>query len=320
MKAKIFSFVKCPETSIIASVRIARFVAGELELPIVTDGTVADEALDVLVIVNGAYAFCKDLPALGAAIEAAGRVVWIQNDYTIIPPRIEGDAQSPFRRAFVVREESRQPRTDFWTTCEKWQALTPGSQYVNWNCLTLDDSSGNIIGQRRKRADDTLLYYGSHRSNRREDFDRFFREPKVRTVISSPSAKFQEAYRHALIRHDDKIDQDFYEYLGEHGLGLYLEDKLSHREFHSPANRFYEMLSAGLPMVFTPECGTMMRRGGYNPSGFEVGKPLDVQRRMENREAIGKTQRAKWLPRARAEREDLPKRLQAAWAKLTDEL
>jgi hypothetical protein len=320
MKAKIFSFVKCPDTSIIASVRIARFVSDRLQLPIVTDQTIADEKLDVLVIINGAYAFCSFLEPLGGAIEQAKRVVWVQNDFTIIPPKEDSGAQSPFRRAFVLREERGQRRTDFWTTCEKWQSLTPGSHYVNWNCLTLDSASDKVIKHRRSKASAELLYYGSFRNNRAKDFDRFFNEPKTKTVISSPSGKFQATYKHRLIRHEDKITVDFYEYLGSHGLGLYLEDKQSHSEFHSPANRFYEMLSAGLPMVFQPECGTMMRRAGYDPSSYEVSKPLDVQRRMDLRDVIGKAQRDQWLPRARLEYADLPNRLHAAWAKLTDEL
>lgn len=319
MRAKIFSFVKCPPTSIIASVRIARMLSDELQLPIVTDESVADESLDALIVVNGAYAFCSCLPALGEAIFSASRVVWVQNDYTIIPPRIEGDAQSPFRKAFVDREKQAKPRTDFWTTCEKLQSATPGSQYVNWNCLTLDSAGGAIVAERREDAGSTLLYYGSYRANRRREFARFFTEPKIETVISSPSPKFSQEFKHRLIRHETKIEGDLYAYIGRHGLGLYLEDRLSHSEFHSPANRFYEMLSAGLPMVFQPECGTMMRRGGYDPTPYQVSKPLDVARMMDKREKIGAEQRREWLVKARAERRELPKRVQAAWAKLTDQ-
>ena len=54
MRAKIFSFVKIYDTSMVASVRIARFVGQQTGIPIVTDGTVADGKLDLLGFSDGA--------------------------------------------------------------------------------------------------------------------------------------------------------------------------------------------------------------------------------------------------------------------------
>ena len=300
MKGAIFSFVRVSDNSMVASVRIARYIMNMIGLPIIADDSIRDEKLDLLIIVNGAYGFCRHLPALADAVRTARRIVWVQNDYTIIPPKIESKGVSPFRESFRTRHERGLPHMDFWTTCERWQNKTPGSMYVNWNSLTFDPTyDEKNIRTRRARSASDLLYYGSYRggggrSSRQRYFDRYFTSPEVTTTISSPARQFQENYKSPLIKYDGPIIDKFYETIGKHGLGLYIEDRMSHDEFHSPANRFYEMLSAGLPMVFAPECGTMLRRAGFDPSPYQVEKPRDVLRFMKNREDVGDQQRRDW--------------------------
>ena len=313
MKTKIFSFVKCPETSMIASVRIARFVSDTLGIDIVTDETIADEALDTLIVVNGAYAFCKFLEPLGQAIFSAKRVVWVQNDYTIIPPKPDAKAQSPFRKAFVDRREKGKMDTEYWTTCEDWAKL-PGSRYVNWNCLTFREDTH----QAKKRGTD-LMYYGSFRdgsgkSSRKVYFDRYFASPRVPVTVSSPDKKFAETYKSESVTHVGKIEGSLHEELARHGAGLYIEDRMSHERYHSPANRFYEMLSAGLPMIFQPECGTMLRRAGYNPEPYAASNSMAVERVMSVAlKKWGAEQRDAWWQKAAEEKRALPNELIKAW-------
>lgn len=321
MNTKIFSFVKVSDTSMVASVRIARFVSRVLGAPVVDNGSIGDDKdLDVLVIVNGAFAFCKYLAELGAAIERARRVVWIQNDFTIIPPKPVSGAESPFRLAFRDRRTANLPDMDWWTTVLPNASKTPASMYVNWNCLTFDtDVTPQQIEQRRATATPSLLYYGSYRNQREKTFDVYFNEPHVHTVISSPSTKFMQRYGEKVVT-VSPIDKGMSEYLTSHGLGLYIEDKLSHSEYHSPANRFYEMLSAGLPMVFQPECGSMMRKAGYNPEPYYAHRAKDVLKMMEGREALRARQRDEWWEKARGERLGLEARVIEAWSKTEDAL
>lgn len=297
----IFSFVRVSDNSMVASVRIARYLSRKLSAPILSDDQIAKTRLDLLVIVNGAYGFSKYLADLAVAVLAARRIVWIQNDYTIIPPKIESQGVSPFRAAFRERHEQGLPHMDFWTTCADWEKFTPSSRYVNWNALTFDpEYSPKVIAERRSSAKSNLLYYGSFRggggkSSRQVYFDRYFMRPEVHTIISSPARQFRERYVDEKIQHEDAIRDDFFGRLGTSGMGLYIEDRMSHERFHSPANRFYEMLSAGLPMVFQPECGTMMRRAGYDPMPYQVNNIRDIPRLMKRREEIGEAQRADWI-------------------------
>lgn len=302
----MFTFTRNYPTTMIASVRIGRFLQDLLGVPLwdERDLTEVPRRVRRLVIVNGAYAFCKKLAELGEMIEKAERVIWVQNDYTIIPPKPESDAESPFRKAFVNRRAAGKSDTSYWSTCHDWSKL-PGSHYVNWNALTLDETvTEQQIARGRKSSGSDLFYYGAWRSasgksGRVRYFDRYFASPALETTVSSPAKQFE---KYDKIRLTPKIDENFSAELRSHGLGLYIEDRLSHERFHSPANRFYEMLSAGLPMVFQPECGTSLRRAGYDTTEFAVATSRDAARAMPRREEIGAAQRLRWLSRARDEK------------------
>jgi hypothetical protein len=298
----------------VASVRIAKWLQKKLDMPLVWNDEIGKmNDLDVLVIVNGAYGFSSVLDLLGEAIYRAKTVVWVQNDYTIIPPINNGDAETPFRKAFVRRKEDGKSDTIYWSTCEKWFSK-PNSHQVNWNQLTFDEDYDEkiVIPNRRKLATNTLLYYGSFRKDRVELFDRYFAAPFVKTIVSCPNDKFKEAYPN--IVSTGPIKEDFFNVIGSYGLGLYVEDRKSSREYHSPANRFYEMLSAGLPMVFQPECGPMLRKAGFDPEPYFVHKASDIKKIMADREDVGMLQRAQWIKKGNAKffRDNLESQLAVA--------
>jgi hypothetical protein len=330
VRAAVFSFVKMSESSMVASVRIAREVAAKLNLPIYDNAEVAIEPLDVLVIVNGAFAFCSCREALGQAVRDARRIVWIQNDYTIIIPGHVGTAETPFRKAFRDRFDAGKPRPDMWTTCEKESKMTPGSMRINWNALTLADVPEKVLRERRASAREYLLYYGSYREGRGDAFDRFFKNPTVDVVISSPSTKFAAQYKQRvnsagaavppIVTHEKKFEGDLYARIGQAGLGLCCEDRRSHKENHSPPNRFYEMLSAGLPMVFQPEMAPSLRRSGFDPEPYVARYPGELPKMMRLREEIGAAQRERWMPAARAQHDAVAYDLRTAWRRLVEGL
>lgn len=311
MKAVIFSFIPVSTKSMVASTRIARFLEGELQFPCVwTEEIEKHSDLDVLIIVNGAYAFSQALEPLSVAIRGAKRIVWVQNDYTIVPPINNGKATSPFRRAFVQRREQGKSHLEFWTTCEKESKATFLSTYINWNCLSMLDKQLPA-----STFSEDVAYYGSYRTGRERAFVTYFEHPKCNMTISSPSRKFGERFRDSKITHIGVVD-DLLKWLSERGLGLYLEDRKSHGEFHSPPNRFYEMLSAGLPMVFEREAGYTLRRAGYNPEKYLVSSALEVARKLDLRPSIKQEQRTSWFNTALAERNGLSGKVKAAFKQL----
>lgn len=299
MKTAVFSFINPSPKSMIASARIARFVAKTLDVPLVWDASIREMRLDLLILVNGAFSFCNVRDDVAVAVRRAKRIVWIQNDYMIYPPVHDGTAQSIFRRAFVRRNEKGLPRMDLWTTVEENASKTKASRYVNWNMLTALPKPLKIT---RNHADN-LLYYGSWRPGRGKSFDQYFKRRKMALAISSASKKFAERYPHA--EHLGVIPRDeFFHTLNAHGFGLYIEDSRSHRQFHSPANRFYEMLSAGLPMVFEPDSRGMLKKAGFDPKRYIVHDQRDIRRLMAERDDIARDQRDRWWRPFRTELRD----------------
>lgn len=308
MKAAIFTFQAANASSIIASTHLALWLGQILGLPVIDNETVCDTTWDVLIIVNGAFAFCKHLEPLSSAIINAGRIIWVQQDYTIAPPKPVSKAESPFRFAFALRHRDGKPGIDYWTTVRANATATKNSVYINWNALTYTPLPTGLREQTKR----SLLYYGAFRQGRVDSFDRVFIEPTVPITISSSragQAKFKNSYPNCEVVHIGR--ERFLETLAGYGLGLYIEDKRSHTQFHSPANRFYEMLSAGLPIVFEPASAPMLIEAGFDVSPFVFAQPEDLPTMMRNRNQIGERQRKMWC--GVDYRSDLTKSAKAAW-------
>ena len=295
MKNLIFSFIKPSPDSIVASSRIALFLAEELKAPLTYKGDVSDEEVDTLFLVNGAFAFCKCLPELYKAVTTAKRIVWVQNDYTITPPKNTGDAQSPFRKAFVDRKLAGLPDIDYWTTIEPNATKTKGSAYINWNALTYDPDALQELTNPIK----DVFYYGSFRENRTQMFRKYLSGKSTEVTVSSPRDKFREFFdlqKSLGVACEPKIQSEFFHReLVQHGIGIYIDDEKSQREFHSPANRFYEMLSAGLPMVFSEESVHMLAKAQIFVGEFvTTGKDSEYKRMLKNRADIRERQQELW--------------------------
>lgn len=325
----IFSFVRLSENSYVPSCKIAMSLADWLDVPAMDRRDEVPTGLETLIIVNGAYAFVAEevRAMLGRAIETARNLIWVQQDYTIIPPKPDGNAQSPFRAAFRRRHELGL-EVDYWTTCESFSRPGPTrsghvaggrSRYINWNVLTFDPTMEYVPLGRRAHAD-SLLYYGAYRvlltknkKDRAPYFRRYFGDPVTKTTISCLTTKFEETFTSPNVTHVRNFAD--LRAIQQYGLGLYLEDQASHVEFHSSANRFYEMLSAGLGMVFQPEAARTMSKAGFEIDDFLVWSAGEIADRMRNAGNIGDRQRERWYDRVVEERHDLPSVVIDAWVK-----
>jgi hypothetical protein len=311
MHASIWNFTKPTPNSVVASNRIAEFISATLGLPLFYDATILDHPTpDVLIMVNGAFSFCQYRDDIAKVVKRTKRIIWVQNDYTIYTPTDSGTAETPFRKAFRTRVQDKgYAPVDRWTTVADLATVTPDSRYINWNALTAlpKPLKRNVMGHPRL---DALLYYGAYRVGRQSAFDRYFTKPVAPTIVSSPSKKFADRYPKLQMIAPIGGDQ-FYPTLNAHALGLYLEDERSHRQFHSPANRFYEMLSAGLAMVFQEEAVPMLRDyANIDVSEFVAKGPKAVARMMDNADDMVTAQREQWW---QPFRKRLTKQLEKEW-------
>lgn len=282
MRSAIFTLIPAAKKggSTVASTRIAFWLRDLLSIPLYEDDKILEAGpLDVLFIINGSTLYCKHLAAIGHAVKHAAKVIWVQNDYTLPPPLAVSDAVTPFRRAFADRELT----PDFWTTCERNVHKTVGSRWVNWNVLGYNPSVQRApLGHRHG------LYYGAYREGRVSAFEAIYAAFAGKPLhISSTSSKFPDALRIAPLR------DDFYSSIRKYGVGIYCQDEKSIEGRTSPATRFYEMLSVGLPMVFLPDCVGTLAHYGYDVSEY-VLTPDTCFDLIENRKEIAEAQQS-WV-------------------------
>lgn len=288
----VVHMTECKPHSTVASARVARFIKDTLDITLIDTKEVARDRIascffpERLIIVNGPMAFCDFLEELAVFVRAAKKVVWVQQDYTIMPPAAISNAESPFRKAFA----DKQLRPVFWTTC-KDNVRTEHDRYINWNQLTYDPKEfvAPTIGR--------VLYYGAFREKRLRSFTRFMKDPLYPLEISTTTLrakKFRElGTGEVFVKPFDNVIHEAQKYAAS----LYIEDEKSHNAFHSPANRFYEMLSAGVPIFFDDLCTRMLKSAGIHvPDKWCVGSASDLQNKFTtyDLDSMRKEQRELW--------------------------
>jgi hypothetical protein len=135
------------------------------------------------------------------------------------------------------------------------------------------------------------LYYGAWRPHREAQVRALcgLAHTLGRAVAVSSTSKQFSTVPGAQLR--PPFRTEFYKEIGEYGLGLYMQDKRAATEDLCPATRFYEMLSVGLPMAFSPQCISAMRWHGYDVSEYVLTKPSDLDRLIAIRHDVADEQR-----------------------------
>jgi len=264
----VVHLTKCKPNSMIASARIARFIATQTGADLVDCSELAEPKYKTLFIVNGPMAFSDFLPEIAEMVNNCERIIWVQNDIIIKPPTTDPSktrAESPFRKAFANYGKP----LDYWTTLPS-MVKTDGSAYINWNMLTYDPLQ--VMETRSK----SLLYYGAYRQDRDTYFRKYLGSTAYPITVSAPvmaAKKFHE------LNHTIEIVKPFTDLIpaiSSYAGTVYMEDIKSHTTYCSPANRFYECLSAGLPMFFDKGSVKTLEQAGYDVSPFIVKSPEDV--------------------------------------------
>lgn len=286
----------CKPNSTIASARVARFIVNTLaeeRFNLVDTRELAQTMIDMgaplknLIIVNGPMAFCDFLPEIAVLVKMADTVVWVQQDYTITPPSSDSKAESPFRKVFA----ELNLRPIYWTTVKK-NVQTIADCYINWNQLTWDPQPYPELSE-----DPTLFYYGAYREKREKDFLKYFCTSQYEVKVSTTPIRGK---KFKAVNDDIAIVPPFTS-LGEIPscrATLYIEDERSHREFHSPANRFYEMLSAGIPIFFDAKTLPMLKEADIIPRAeWVVHNATELAEGMKSKHKMGimlRDQRVMW--------------------------
>lgn len=161
--------------------------------------------------------------------------------------------------------------------------------YVNLNMLSWNPQP--IIESTIKG----LIYYGAYRSGRWRYFEKYLgheaTDHYIVTVSASRIAVKKYLDLNFMIDEVNKMD-NLYTFLQLYEFSIYLEDEKTHTMYCSPANRFYECVSAGIPLFFDSNCQGTFGKAEIDIIGYIVGSAKE----LHNMDKIGiaEEQRKLW--------------------------
>lgn len=288
-------------SGVVAGARIARWLERVIPGAKMYDGKTVEQAADLmeeqphnLFIINVPKPMVAKVEQAERVVRAADTLIWVQNDYAIQTPTPHTNGASIFTRAFTDRVKRKGGhKMQVWSSCADRveRLLTMPAYYVNWNALAMQYQEPPVV-KRKPYA----IYWGAYRPQRLKSFVKYFGTPEDRdsdgaevervlntfyvSCTKSGSDKFLEntGLHHQCFTSTINVPGDLYQW----ACTVYIEDEMSHRRFHSPANRFYEALSAGLPiLVDTTAVGTLEKAGFTVPPAMRSSNHEDVARLLK---------------------------------------
>jgi hypothetical protein len=256
------------------TMRIARYVAKQFNVPLIHDVTTAqahvNTRFDVLFVKYGLLKFSNHRDEAVLIHEQAKRVINLENDYTFVPDK-------RFRKAD-----------------ETWSTVEGKTHLINWNVLTR-----HPIGAWRKPRpfqepiNKGLIYYGAHRADRIPSFKRYFSNPKYPLTVST--FRGGQAFRDygvqdviGAFRHPDAQAQ--------WESTIYIEDETSHGTYTSPATRFYECVMCGLAQFIDAASVNTLTKSGIDVlDKFVVQNNKELLSKMQDWRNVRTIQRELWF-------------------------
>lgn len=275
MKAAVLHVNTCKADSTSPTMRIARFAATTLGVPLIHDTASADKAVgkkfDVLFVVFGVLKFSSHREQALRLYGDAKRIVRLENDYLFKPD---------------PRFAKLHPTHSVWSTVPH-SVAERGGWYVNWNTLT----PAPLRQRPYVLYADMLIYYGAFKEVRVPSFEKYLFNAPYDVVVASYRVKKFTAEHPELktvhLRH-------LYD-AAQYAATVYMEDEYSHGMYTSPGTRFYECLAMGLPMFFDVATFDTMLTAGVDVSEYVVSSKKDVKRMLPRAATVGVEQRRKWV-------------------------
>ena len=277
MKYGIINFTKITDGSILASNRIAKFIYNALnqnkkKAYIIDDKYKAEEqrVYDALIIINGNFGFCNFRKEVISLCENNNKIyVWVGNDYAI---------KIPTQLGFIKKELFYWNAYDIKNDIKK---IDNCYKYVNWNFITY-----NPKFKTPEKKFGGLMYYGAYRKNREKYFKKYFKDIKnYQLYISASSHNAKKEFS----KLDEKINffeckgSGFFNRIGLFENALYVEDEHTHNRYCSPANRFYEYMTAGCFIIFDYNCKKTFDIYGLDISEYQVSNQKEIVSLIQHR-------------------------------------
>jgi hypothetical protein len=244
--------------------RIGNFIAQTLGVPFIHNKETLQlykDKYDVLFTVYGHLLFCKYREELLELYNNAEHIVHIENDHAFkVDPR--------FGRDNIRR----------WTTVVR-NATGKNDEWINWNRLTWRNGYWEHNPEYTKKG---LVYYGAYRPDRVRIFKQYMLDnlPYNMHIVGYPrNIKKFKAIAPTLNVYSafDQVEQ-----LRAFQAALYIQDTFNDQNYGCPANRFYEMLYCGIPMIFDSRCAGTFETASqteavtYDIRPYMVSSPQEI--------------------------------------------
>lgn len=241
--------------SVIASTNIAKFLSNKMKIPMYGKHNFKEIKKNItfewVLLMNSGFGCVTDKEFgewIADTVKKSAKPVFICNDYKLLYP-------CGYTRFIDPKKYT------YWTTIPEYDGrLCKELIYVNWNKLTYQPSP--VIPPKYTK----VIYWGAYRKSRISKFEKFLNH-KLVTISTSSRAKkgFIESCPNAtLIPNFEHL----YQSIKKYWYTIYLEDDT--KKYCSPANRFYEAISAGVPMFFQPESVNTFKKAGYDVSKYVI--------------------------------------------------
>jgi len=290
MKGIVCHFTKADKTTL-ASARIANWLCDRYGLGLMDRedlDQVQDYDLAICVSSPSGFASPKLREQIGETCARATRYVFAQNDYMTSQA---GQIGTWFKKLGKDRNQRY-----VWSTIPR-ALKNPWDTYINWNVLPwkpYDYPQHPFVRG--------LSYYGACRKGRIPYFEKFLNSNLYPVTISTTT---RGATKFKAICPDAVCEKPFEDQksIGRYQLVLYAEDDYSHRNYSSPATRFYECLGSQVPQVFDASCIGTFDRAGYNIRPYVVRTQKEVFEELTRSEEIRHEQTQVWFKDYKAELE-----------------
>lgn len=265
----------CSEDSISTGVRLCKYVSEYLEIPFIHNKQTAlayMDNYDILFIRFGILLYCNYREELFEIYKNAKRIICLEEDYTV---------------GADYRLTKLNSSLEIWTNMP-WRLKENKGYFINWNRLTWDPEAKYI-----PPALEGLGYYGSYRPDREIYFKKYFEDAPYPIFIST---FLRNAMKFRNLDHKIMIFDPFTKRheISAFGCILYIEDVFTHTHYNCPANRFYESLCRGVPLLFDKSCGNTFREAGFIIDPYIVNSKKDVRIMLKNIAEIRDLQNEQW--------------------------
>jgi len=285
----VVSFNKIPDhdMSTVATVRLTKYIVQRLAskgLSVTLIDSVEKchpKKYDALITINGVFLFCNFKQEYAALVHMNNRHIWVGQDYNpnMWIPAVSGyDIKSRFYgKSDATLIAAYQRKTDNHKKIPKYK-------YLNWNQLTyipgIPEKQFTVPG---------VMYYGAFREHREVYFRKYFVDAPYQLNIAAPTPKHQNKFlalnpKAKIFQFEKSIPEE----AGKFQCALYIEDTYSHVGtpkgiYSSPANRFYEYLSAGVLTFFDKSVKGTFDIAGIDVSPWVVDSKFELAEKMKNR-------------------------------------